>query len=479
MGVKQYIGARYVPIFGRKDEDSILWDNTGTYEPLTVVLYEGNSYTSRQYVPIGIDIENEDYWALTGNYNAQIEQYRLETEQAVENSENALNQVDDLSEIIGDEFSSENTVADSIDNIAAEITTISNTLGNSFSTTNTVSEAISTISETLDNEIESVTGDIESVSDDVDALETTVANLATTVAENAVDAFYTGFSFTYVDATNGNDSTGDGTSENPYKTLQYAIEHLIGIGNRDLRIYLKAGIYTINARAITGVAIHLDAIDPSVTIVFDTGSTASATAAAFSFYNCHLNFEGYSSTYKLKLATNANGNLVLESSNAIFKNVEITEYLYLRATKCSLTDVTTLGINAGASAITIRNTLTLTDSSGTVCPLMLQDGSSFHDDGGAHVIYPTLSNDASVAAIVCRGSAINLIHQIPYLTETPANKWLYTADLNVGSTMSCPTAAVYNYMNNTTIQMSTNGLRIRNGSRVFIGNYVYSDTISS
>lgn len=78
MAVRQYIGARYVPIFGRKGEDSIQWDNTGTYEPLTVVLYQGNSYTSRQFVPVGIDITNEDYWAETGNYNAQVEQYRQE-----------------------------------------------------------------------------------------------------------------------------------------------------------------------------------------------------------------------------------------------------------------------------------------------------------------------------------------------------------------------------------------------------------------
>ena len=77
----QYIGARYVPIFGRKGETSIEWDNTAPYEPLTIVLHQGNSYTSRQYVPVGIDILNEAFWANTGNYNAQIEQYR----QTVEN----------------------------------------------------------------------------------------------------------------------------------------------------------------------------------------------------------------------------------------------------------------------------------------------------------------------------------------------------------------------------------------------------------
>lgn len=74
MAVTQYIGARYVPLFA----DPMQWDSTKTYEPLTVVYNGGNSYTSRQYVPAGIQIDDEAYWALTGNYNAQIEQYRAE-----------------------------------------------------------------------------------------------------------------------------------------------------------------------------------------------------------------------------------------------------------------------------------------------------------------------------------------------------------------------------------------------------------------
>ena len=74
MSVREYIGARYVPLFA----DPIDWDSTKTYEPLTIVYNQGNSYTSRQYVPAGIDISNDTYWAKTGNYNAQIEQYRRE-----------------------------------------------------------------------------------------------------------------------------------------------------------------------------------------------------------------------------------------------------------------------------------------------------------------------------------------------------------------------------------------------------------------
>lgn len=72
MAVREYIGARYVPVFDGQ------WDNTKAYEPLTVVQHEGNTYTSRQFVPIGASIANENYWAETGNFNAQVEAYRQE-----------------------------------------------------------------------------------------------------------------------------------------------------------------------------------------------------------------------------------------------------------------------------------------------------------------------------------------------------------------------------------------------------------------
>lgn len=76
MSVREYIGARYVPMFA----EPTAWDSTKTYEPLTIVLYQGNSYTSRQYVPAGIDIGNGTYWVQTGNYNAQIDAYRAEVQ---------------------------------------------------------------------------------------------------------------------------------------------------------------------------------------------------------------------------------------------------------------------------------------------------------------------------------------------------------------------------------------------------------------
>lgn len=73
-GVREYIGARYVPVFANPPE----WSDTRGYEPLTIVLHKGNSFTSTQYVPTGIDINNTKYWLETGNWNAQIEAYRDE-----------------------------------------------------------------------------------------------------------------------------------------------------------------------------------------------------------------------------------------------------------------------------------------------------------------------------------------------------------------------------------------------------------------
>lgn len=71
-GPSMYVGARYVPKFA----DPIEWDTERGYESLTIVTYKGASYTSKCPVPPGIDIKNERYWALTGAYNAQVEEYK-------------------------------------------------------------------------------------------------------------------------------------------------------------------------------------------------------------------------------------------------------------------------------------------------------------------------------------------------------------------------------------------------------------------
>lgn len=116
---RTYIGKRYVPIFGRKGESTMEWDNDAPYEPLTIVLYEGNSYTSRQYVPIGAEITDTDFWVLTGNYNAQVESYRQEVETYTQAYGDAINALEDALPITS--FSSSDTVADELGSLDSRI----------------------------------------------------------------------------------------------------------------------------------------------------------------------------------------------------------------------------------------------------------------------------------------------------------------------------------------------------------------------
>lgn len=90
--VREYVGARYVPKYDGE------WDVTKTYEPLTIVTVENvGSYTSKKNVPVGIDITNTEYWALSGYTTGQIIdlQERMTTaEDDIDNLEYALDELE-------------------------------------------------------------------------------------------------------------------------------------------------------------------------------------------------------------------------------------------------------------------------------------------------------------------------------------------------------------------------------------------------
>lgn len=85
-GKNIYKGHRYTPkLMG-------VWNNSISYEGLSIVIWKGASYTSKQFVPVGVDINNELYWIVTGNYNAQVELYRQEVKRVQKNiTENTIN----------------------------------------------------------------------------------------------------------------------------------------------------------------------------------------------------------------------------------------------------------------------------------------------------------------------------------------------------------------------------------------------------
>lgn len=82
-----YVGNRYVPkIMGE-------WNKQESYEGLSIVTNKGNSFTSKKRVPIGVELSNENYWVVTGNYNAQIENYRNDVKLVKENMETQKEEV--------------------------------------------------------------------------------------------------------------------------------------------------------------------------------------------------------------------------------------------------------------------------------------------------------------------------------------------------------------------------------------------------
>ena len=90
--IKHYVGARYVPKFASPIE----WAADTSYEALTIVTFNNASYTSKVPVPptVGNPAKNPQYWALTGNYNAQVEQYRQETETVSNNLTTEITKVE-------------------------------------------------------------------------------------------------------------------------------------------------------------------------------------------------------------------------------------------------------------------------------------------------------------------------------------------------------------------------------------------------
>ena len=142
-----YTGMRYVPIIGRRGESSAAWDNSEPYEPLTIVTYNNESYTSRQFVPAAADIADTDYWVKTGAYNAQIVALQDALPIAQFDSENTVKDyVDTLASFIpATDFDNDNTVKAYIDGVADLLPS------SAFDSVNTVRGALNEVHEVIDN----------------------------------------------------------------------------------------------------------------------------------------------------------------------------------------------------------------------------------------------------------------------------------------------------------------------------------------
>lgn len=164
-GPSQYVGARYVPKFA----DPIEWDTERGYESLTIVTYKGESYTSKCPVPPGIDIKNTRYWALTGAYNAQVEEYK--------------NQVKDLSQQVTGFASDNKEFRDKITQYDKDNAEMKNSVAATVARVDALAERV----DTADAAISDLQAGQAQTVKDIAALEAKDADLQRQISSNDTD----------------------------------------------------------------------------------------------------------------------------------------------------------------------------------------------------------------------------------------------------------------------------------------------------
>lgn len=85
--METYIGQRYVP------QIEGVWNQLKAYENLSIVTFNNSSYTSKKIVPEGVDILNENYWIKTGDYIAQVDEFKEEVTTQLTQTNNQLTQI--------------------------------------------------------------------------------------------------------------------------------------------------------------------------------------------------------------------------------------------------------------------------------------------------------------------------------------------------------------------------------------------------
>lgn len=302
MATPQYIGARYVPMFA----DPAEWSSEVAYEALTIVIHQGNSFTSRQAVPVGIPLNDERYWVETGNYNAQVEGYRqivLTFNQRISEAEgNATQALEDIAAEV-----SARTAADQ-----ALQTSINTSINTEATTRAEADQALQTSLTTLGTELN---GEIDAINANdwvtreriapnavgFDNLDAYVQGLHKPAISQILYCYIAGSdtitvggeTITVSDATGQPSPSGDYT--HPFKTLDAAFQAAM-LQSNDIRLYfLTGGTFTWTTRIISGCVIHMFLEDNNTT-GWHTGAPVFVNVqneyGSLFFYDTHLNLHG-------------------------------------------------------------------------------------------------------------------------------------------------------------------------------------------
>lgn len=356
MAVRQYIGARYVPKFFEGEGGSSDWVSGIPYEPLTIVTYLGTSFTSKKAVPVtaGAPNENPDYWVVTGNYNAQVEEYRQMVEeyhQEVEGFDGRITAVE--GEVTGLEAAVA-AVAGDVTTLGERVTTLEGDMG-------VLSEKVDNIEDVIEGEVEGITTGItqydngteptavaaytegtlfwkdgslyvatvdiaqgETITPGVNCETFSLSDKLGGVDEEIEKLKYKDFGVRmayYVDAVNGSDDNDGLSATSAMKTLQYAYETAYRNGYTDLTfLLLTGGEYVIDDRRFTNTSLHF-------TTNFSGGGASGVkvklgdgTYAPY-FYNCYVHFSGVAEN---KMEVNAPLGIHCDGADVYCGNAHLT-----------------------------------------------------------------------------------------------------------------------------------------------------------
>lgn len=187
------LGYYYIPNF------SGTWSATVEYAPLSVVLapegiegvQEGDSYTALDYVPAGTPLTDGKYWALTGNYNAQVQGFDTRITDAESTAESASQKADAANEAV-------EGVRSDVGELRSDLTGVQSTVG------------------TLNGEVTTLKGSVSTAQSDISSLETEVDGLSAKIdgAGELTDFVAIGDSYLEGYASSGNNDGWGVTIQN-------------------------------------------------------------------------------------------------------------------------------------------------------------------------------------------------------------------------------------------------------------------------
>lgn len=93
----------------------------------------------------------------------------------------------------------------------------------------------------------------------------------------------------YCDANNGDDSN-DGSQVAPFKSLDKALDEVFRNSDKDVRVYLSAGVYSTTRSFFNAIGLHI--WNGTNTPDDYTKVTVNFTGDRTVFYNSHVNFRG-------------------------------------------------------------------------------------------------------------------------------------------------------------------------------------------